>query len=153
MDTAAVDLLPFLSVPQVAGELGRADAPLILDVRNAPAFGAASRVIPDAMILLPDDVCGTVPRLTLERGVVVYCVHGHEVSQDAAPALRDGGIHACYLEGGITAWEQTGLPTMAKLPEDIARNSACLSASLKGDEESSGIATRHGAVCPAFIRR
>ena len=37
--------------------------------------------------------------------VVVYCVHGHEVSQDAALALRGAGIHASYLEGGIEHWD------------------------------------------------
>ena len=117
MDTAAVDLLPFLSPQQVADQLGRADAPLIFDARKTPAFDAASRVIPCALRLLPDDVSGIVSRLTRERRVVVYCVHGHAVSQGAARSLRDGGIHACYLEGGVTAWEQAGLPTIAKLPE------------------------------------
>jgi len=117
MDTAAVDLLPFLSPQQVADQLGRAYAPLIFDARKTPAFDAASRVIPCALRLLPDDVSGIVSRLTRERRVVVYCVHGHAVSQGAARSLRDGGIHACYLEGGITAWEQAGLPTIAKLPE------------------------------------
>ena len=33
--------------------------------------------------------------------VVVYCVHGHEVSQNAAKALG-----ARYLEGGIEAWRE-----------------------------------------------
>jgi rhodanese-related sulfurtransferase len=117
MDTAAVDVLPFLSPPRVADELGRADAPLIFDVRKAPAFDGASRVILGSLRLSPDDVSETVSRLTPERSVVVYCVHGHEVSQGVARALRAGGIHACYLEGGISAWEQAGLPTMAKLPE------------------------------------
>ena len=35
--------------------------------------------------------------------VVVYCVHGHEVSQSAAKALG-----AAYLEGGIEAWRASG---------------------------------------------
>jgi hypothetical protein len=40
---------------------------------------------------------------------VVYCVHGHEVSQNAAQALRDGGIAAHYLDGGIEeGWKANG---------------------------------------------
>jgi hypothetical protein len=42
---------------------------------------------------------------SLPRGseVVVYCVHGHEVSQNAAKALG-----ARYVEGGIEAWRESG---------------------------------------------
>jgi rhodanese-related sulfurtransferase len=117
MDTAAVDLLHSYSPSQVADQLGRADAPLIFDARKAPAFDAACRVIPGALRLSADDVSAAVPRLARERGLVVYCAHGHEVSQGVARALRDGGIDARYLEGGIAAWEEAGLPTIAKLPE------------------------------------
>ena len=116
MDTVAADL-PFLSSHQVADRLGRAGSPLIFDVRKAPAFDAASRVIAGAIRLLPDRVSDAVPRLAPDRSVVVYCVHGHEVSQGAARALRESGVDACYLEGGIAAWEQAGLPVMARLPE------------------------------------
>ena len=42
--------------------------------------------------------------------VVVYCVHGHEVSQSAAKALG-----ARYLEGGIEAWREAGGELDAKL--------------------------------------
>jgi hypothetical protein len=41
--------------------------------------------------------------LPAAASVVVYCVHGHEVSQNAAKALG-----AKYLEGGIEAWRNGG---------------------------------------------
>ena len=44
------------------------------------------------------------------RLVVVYCARGHDVSQQAAAALRGGGLNARYLEGGITGWAELGLP-------------------------------------------
>ena len=40
-----------------------------------------------------------------DRPVVCYCVHGHEVSQGAAAAIRDLGIDARYLKGGIEDWK------------------------------------------------
>jgi len=41
--------------------------------------------------------------------VVVYCIHGHEVSQGAARALAERGIAARYLEGGIEeGWKAAG---------------------------------------------
>jgi hypothetical protein len=52
--------------------------------------------------------------------VVTYCVHGHEVSQGAAKALRDQGIDARYLEGGLEeGWRAAGGALMAK-PQDAA---------------------------------
>jgi hypothetical protein len=46
---------------------------------------------------------GALPRA---RSVVVYCMHGHEVSQAVAKALGEHGIAARYLEGGIEAWKE-----------------------------------------------
>jgi hypothetical protein len=46
--------------------------------------------------------------------VVAYCVHGHEVSQNAAAALAAAGLTAHWLDGGITAWRENGLPTRRK---------------------------------------
>ena len=116
MDTVSADL-PFLSPHQLAERLGRAGSPLIFDVRKAPAFDTGRRVIAGATRVLPEQVCAAASKLDRKRAVLVYCVHGHEVSQGAARTLREGGIDASYLEGGIGAWEEAGLPTMAKVPE------------------------------------
>jgi len=40
--------------------------------------------------------------------VVVYCVHGHEVSQNAAKALAAEGRQALFLEGGFADWQDAG---------------------------------------------
>ncbi|TVT64915.1 MAG: sulfurtransferase [Denitromonas halophila] len=40
--------------------------------------------------------------------VVLYCVHGHEVSQGLAAALRAMGVDARHLAGGIAAWKTSG---------------------------------------------
>jgi hypothetical protein len=44
----------------------------------------------------------------------VYCVHGHQVSQGVARALRAQGRAAHFLVGGIEAWRAQGLPLIAK---------------------------------------
>ena len=46
--------------------------------------------------------------LNKDTPIVVYCVHGHEVSQSAARTLRDLGFKAQYLEGGIATWMGAG---------------------------------------------
>jgi len=73
--------------------------PLVLDVRKPPAFLAARDMIRGALRRDPGAV--DTWRSALPRGedVVVYCVHGHEVSQGVAKALG-----ARYLEGGIEHW-------------------------------------------------
>jgi thiosulfate sulfurtransferase len=40
--------------------------------------------------------------------VVVYCAHGHEISQGLTAALRAMGADARHLVGGIEAWRDAG---------------------------------------------
>jgi rhodanese-related sulfurtransferase len=79
--------------------LRSSNPPLVVDVRKTPAFLAAPDMIRGALRRDPDNL-GALPRAD---NVVVYCVHGHEVSQGAAKTL---GVR--YLEGGIEAWREAG---------------------------------------------
>ena len=118
MDTARTDSsLPFVSPADLASRLGRADAPLVLDVRRAAAYDVAPRVIAGALRVAPDALSGALGAFPRGRSVVTYCVHGHEVSQNAARTLIEAGVDATFLEGGITAWQAAGLPAMAKLAD------------------------------------
>jgi rhodanese-related sulfurtransferase len=45
--------------------------------------------------------------------VVLYCAHGHEISQGLTAALRAMGIDARHLEGGIAAWKAAAQPVQA----------------------------------------
>ena len=70
--------------------------PLVVDVRKTAAFLSALDMIRGALRRDPERL-GALPRAD---SVVVYCVHGHEVSQGVAKALG-----ARYLEGGIEHWD------------------------------------------------
>ena len=48
----------------------------------------------------------------------VYCVHGHEVGHGVADRLRDLGLEALLLEGGIEAWKTSGRPVTLPGVED-----------------------------------
>lgn len=76
--------------------LRSSNPPLVVDVRRTPAFLAAPDMIRGALRRDPSRI-GTLPATD---NVVVYCVHGHEVSQGVAKALG-----ARYLEGGIAHWD------------------------------------------------
>jgi rhodanese-related sulfurtransferase len=77
--------------------------PLVIDVRRQERFYEATSLIAGALRCDPLRVDALKKTLPRSADVVVYCVHGHEVSQDAARALG-----ARYLEGGFEAWRESG---------------------------------------------
>jgi rhodanese-related sulfurtransferase len=90
-------------------------APLVIDVRQPPAFRTASDMVAGALRRDPARVTSWVKELPPASTVVVYCVHGHDVSQGVAEALRSAGISARYLAGGIEeGWRQAGGSLMHK---------------------------------------
>jgi rhodanese-related sulfurtransferase len=83
--------------------IGSDHPPLVIDVRRNDRFREARDVIHGALRRDPERVSQWQETLPRAASVVVYCVHGHEVSQAVAKALG-----AKYLEGGIEAWRETG---------------------------------------------
>src|SRR5690348_6011024 len=90
-----------ISPDSLYSRLGTASAPIVIDVRREPAFEAADAMIVGALRHRPEEVDRWRTALPQGRPVVVYCVHGHEVSQQAAAALGAAGIDAKFLDGGI----------------------------------------------------
>jgi len=95
--------------------------PLVIDVRKTPAFRAAGDMLSGALRRAPEDVPRWAPSLPQASAVVVYCVHGHEVSQAACVALNDAGRATRYLEGGIEAWRAAGGALRTKPAEASTR--------------------------------
>jgi Fe-Mn family superoxide dismutase len=87
---------------------------LLIDVRRAPLFEQSSQKLPGAVWRDPAAVEQWAGELPRDREVIVYCVHGHEVSQAAASRLRERGLRARYLSGGLEGWRAAGLPLAAK---------------------------------------
>ena len=90
-----------ISFPELRSALGAKAPPLLLDVRRGPTFRTATGLIAGALRRNPEDVATWAKTLPRASTAVVYCVHGHEVSQGVAKALNEHGIAARYLEGGI----------------------------------------------------
>ena len=110
MDTVSIDSRTLYA------RLGAADTPAILDVRRDKAYEEDDRLLPGAVRTGPDPTshAGSLRR---DRPVIVYCVHGHEVGQDAAASLRKIGFDARYLAGGIVGWRNETLPTIRRRPD------------------------------------
>lgn len=118
-----------ISPQELAARMGRADAPLLLDVRRREKFDAASTLLAGAQYCAPEDVARFASTRT-PRDIVVYCVYGHNVSADATAALRAAGWPARMLAGGlqggedgvdapsdIAQWRRSALPAIAKRPD------------------------------------
>jgi rhodanese-related sulfurtransferase len=74
--------------------------PLVIDVRRTERFLDSDHMIGGALHRDPARVRDWQKTLPTGADIVVYCVHGHEVSQGVAAVLG-----ARYLEGGIEAWQ------------------------------------------------
>jgi len=104
-----------VSPSDLYAHLGTASAPVVVDVRAAASFADDDRLIIGALHQPPGQVERWRKELPPGRSVVVYCADGNKNSQDAASALRDAGIKAGYLEGGILGWVEKRLPTRRNL--------------------------------------
>jgi rhodanese-related sulfurtransferase len=94
-----------ISVSQLQVSHSGSIRPLVLDVRRRQAFREAGDSIAGALRRDPETVSEWARTLPGAAQVVVYCVHGHQVSQGVARALAGSGIQARYLAGGIEAWK------------------------------------------------
>jgi rhodanese-related sulfurtransferase len=94
---------PAISAASLRQSLSSDQPPLVIDVRNNERFREAPDLIRGALRRDPLRIAEWGKSLPSEADVVVYCVHGHDVSQGAAKALG-----ARYLEGGIEAWRESG---------------------------------------------
>ena len=90
--------------------------PLVIDVRRNERFFEATDLIRGALRRDPARIAEWSKTLPRAATVVVYCVHGHEVSQNAAKALG-----AKYLEGGIEHWREEGGELARKAPNAPTR--------------------------------
>jgi rhodanese-related sulfurtransferase len=92
-----------ISAAELRKSLLSSAPPLVIDVRRNERFLESSYLMKGAVRRDPAAVADWAKTLPRATSVVVYCVHGHEVSQNAAKALG-----AKYLEGGIEAWREMG---------------------------------------------
>lgn len=113
--------LPFMSTSQLASEIAAGRFPYLVDVRREEAYAAAPSVIRGARRRRPDQVAIWAQDIPAGMPAVVYCVHGHEVSQQACAVLRQRGIDASYLAGGIEAWQSARGRLQARPPAEPGR--------------------------------
>jgi rhodanese-related sulfurtransferase len=113
MDTVTPSVTPVF----LFDSLGSQAFPFVIDVRRRAAFEDDPEFIAGATWRNPFAVADWSRFVPRHRSVVVYCVHGHEISRNACNALRSDGIDSRYLDGGIEAWRAAGGPTVTRLAD------------------------------------
>jgi rhodanese-related sulfurtransferase len=110
----------FISARQLLELRRSAQPPLLIDVRREAAFRAAPDMAAGALRRDPATVAQWADTLPKGAQIAVYCVHGHEVSRNAAQALRERGYSARFVEDGLEeGLKAAGAPTTTK-PRDAA---------------------------------
>ena len=97
-----------ITAAELKQSLRTSTPPLVIDVRRNARFLESPYFIKGALRRDPERL-EEWQRALPNADIVVYCVHGHEVSQNAAKALG-----ARYLEGGIEHWREESGETIAK---------------------------------------
>jgi rhodanese-related sulfurtransferase len=135
-----------IACADLAPLIGSAGAPILVDVRQSADVSADPALLPGSFRGDPEAWGSWAVELPPGRDIVVYCVHGRQVSRDTADGLRRVGLQARFLAGGIAEWRKIGGPIVAQ-PR---------AASL-GDRPSAWITRERPKIdriaCPWLIRR
>jgi rhodanese-related sulfurtransferase len=96
---------PFQCIGALEAEaLTRRDGVLVLDVRDAKAYGRSH--IKGAEHVSISNLSAYVERTPKSRPVLIYCYHGH-ASKEYAKVFSDFGFSEVYsMDGGYEAWSR-----------------------------------------------
>jgi len=87
--------------------LAQAAAPTVLDVCPPEDVELCPRLIPGAQVADPKAEIGSGP-------VITVCSKGGKLSQGLAACYRAVGQDVTFIEGGMAAWLNAGLPTISR---------------------------------------
>jgi len=109
--------------PEALEVLLRNDEVIVLDIRDETEFN--SERIPGALLLPSAQIDEALEKTLAGKLAVFYCSSGVR-TKNAAPSIDASGLSSTkYLQGGLNAWSQQGLPTAGggdrKLPLSVSR--------------------------------
>ena len=94
-------------IDQVMFAARRADAPLVIDVREPEEYAAGH--VPGARLVPMGAIHGRLDELPADVAMYVICASGNR-SLSVADQLAERGIDAWSVAGGTGAWAQAGRP-------------------------------------------
>jgi membrane protein DedA with SNARE-associated domain/rhodanese-related sulfurtransferase len=114
--------VPRLSPSTIAARLYSSSDPEIalFDVRSHGYYGKGALRIKGSLRLEPHMLPRNIEDLPSEKEIVVYCTCIREATSiRVARILREHGLNACVIEGGLRSWKKAGLPLETVPHEDV----------------------------------
>jgi Fe-Mn family superoxide dismutase len=100
--------LPSISVEELAAQLAKGETVQVLDARPRHHISRTVDLMDGAVWRDPDRVEEWVGELSPDQPVAVYCAYGFHVGCNVTKALRERGLDARYIRGGVSAWYASG---------------------------------------------
>nr|WP_269434390.1 rhodanese-like domain-containing protein [Vineibacter terrae] len=83
----------------------------VIDARMDDDYAFQHTVLPGARHFAPQKLDALAAAVPAGGKALVYCAYGFEIGRNAAQRLRQQGVDAVVVRGGIGAWRADGLPT------------------------------------------
>jgi rhodanese-related sulfurtransferase len=99
---------PSITPSELQARRDGGDAPTVIDVRSAEEYAAGH--IPGAVNIPFDQIVERIGSVPTPHGVALYCLVGPRARKGEAALLASGFERVLHIEGGLTAWQESGLP-------------------------------------------
>jgi Fe-Mn family superoxide dismutase len=100
--------LPSLSIEELAARLAKGERVQVVDARPRHHISRVTDMMEGAIWRDPDRVEEWIGELSTDQPVAVYCAYGFHVGCNVTRALRERGLDARYVRGGVSAWYAAG---------------------------------------------
>lgn len=84
----------------------------VIDARMDDDYAMQHTILPGARHFAPEKLDALATAVPKGGKALVYCAYGFEIGRAAAQRLRQQGVNAVVVRGGIAAWRADGLPTV-----------------------------------------
>jgi Fe-Mn family superoxide dismutase len=109
---AEIDGVPIIDV-DAARALMADPAVAVIDARMDDDHALQSTMLAGARHFAPEKLDALARAVPAGSKALVYCAYGFEIGRAAAQRLRQEGVDAVVMRGGIAAWRADGMPTVS----------------------------------------
>ncbi len=100
--------MPSVSIEELSARIAAGDRVQVLDARPRHHISRTVDLMEGAVWRDPDRVDEWIGELSPDRPVAVYCAYGFHVGCSVTKVLRERGLDAQYVRGGLSAWYAAG---------------------------------------------
>ena len=100
--------LPSISIEELSAQLAKGEPVQVVDARPRHHISRTVDLMAGAVWRDPDRVDEWIGELSPDKPVAVYCAYGFHVGCGVTKTLRERGLDARYIRGGVSAWYAAG---------------------------------------------